>query len=269
MQKITKDKYALPVGEHDLERMTLLGSIYDPFCYDFLFENGLREGLKIADIGCGPGNATLWLAKAVGDTGEVIGIDNNGEQLAILNKKFLEKSINNISTYKADIYEIEQINESFDIIFCRFLLIHLSNPLLAIQKLYNLLKPGGCLIVAELDNSTWVSYPEHEALRKDTELLCAIGNKKGMDFYIGPKLYRYFRQENFNSINVKIAQPILSGNNRKYLLLKNKAWSTAYSEYKLASQVELKNMFRQLTELVENDSYLIEGAKMYLVCGKK
>src|SRR3990167_10994470 len=119
MIKHNKGNYSLPVGESDLERMTMLGSIYDPFCYDFLFENGLKSGLKIADVGCGPGNTTLWLAEQVGITGKIIGIDNNDEQLSILKKKISEKNIVNISTYKTDIYEIDQIKESFDIIFCR------------------------------------------------------------------------------------------------------------------------------------------------------
>jgi ubiquinone/menaquinone biosynthesis C-methylase UbiE len=36
----------------------------------------LREGLRVLDIGCGPGTITLDLAEAVGTTGEVIGIEN-------------------------------------------------------------------------------------------------------------------------------------------------------------------------------------------------
>ncbi|OGT38238.1 MAG: hypothetical protein A3F11_04315 [Gammaproteobacteria bacterium RIFCSPHIGHO2_12_FULL_37_14] len=268
MIKHNKENYSLPVGESDLERMTMLGSIYDPFCYDFLFENGLKSGLKIADVGCGPGNATLWLAEQVGVTGKVIGIDRSDEQLAILNRKILEKDVANISSYKADIYEINQIKESFDLVFCRFLFIHLSYPLAAIKKLKSLLKPGGSLIIAELDNSTWFSYPEHEALRKDTELLCATGGKKEMDFCIGLKLYGYLRKENFNFINLKIAQPILFGNNRNYLLLKSKAWAKSYFDYGFASKTDLNIMTTRLKELIHNDEYLIGGAKMYLASGK-
>ena len=210
----------------------------------------------------------MWLAEQVGATGKVIGIDNSDEQLAILNKKISEKNIANISSYKADVYEIDQIKESFDIIFCRFLFIHLSHPLTAIKKLKSLLKPGGSLVIAELDNSTWFSYPEHEALRKDTELLCATGIKKEMDFCIGPKLYSYLRKENFNFVNLKIAQPILFGNNRNYLLLKNKAWAKSYFEYGFASKTDLNIMTTRLKELIHNDEYLIGGAKMYLASGK-
>jgi len=268
MTKFDKEKYSLSVGESDLERMTMLGEIYMPYCADFLFENGLAPGLQVADIGCGPGNVSLWLAEQVATTGKVVSIDNSDEQLAILNKRILENEVCNISTYKTDIYEIDQIKECFDLIFCRFLFIHLSHPLLAIQKLKKLLKPGGYLIIAELDNSTWFSYPESKALLNDTALLCKVGIQKGADFCIGPKLFGYLRQENFNSINVKIAQPVLLDIHRDYLILKCKAWANTYLEYNLISSVDLESMIEGLYDITNNSEYLLAGAKMYLTCGK-
>ena len=268
MTRLDKEKYSLSVGESDLKRMTMIGEIYMPYCEDFLFENGLAPGLQVADIGCGPGNVSLWLAEKVGEAGKVVSIDNSDEQLAILNKRILENEVCNISTYKTDIYEIDKIKERFDLIFCRFLFIHLSHPLLAMQKLKNLLKPGGSLIIAELDNSTWFSYPESVALMNDTALLCKVGIKKEADFCIGPKLFGYFRQANFNTINVKIAQPVLLDKQREYLILKCKAWANTYLEYNLIYTVDLERMIEGLYDIINDRDYLLAGAKMYLTCGK-
>lgn len=82
-----QSKYALAVGGSDLKRMTLLGEIYMPYCQEFLINNGLAPGMNVADVGCGPGNVTLWLAQQVGTKGKVTGIDNSSEQLAILNER--------------------------------------------------------------------------------------------------------------------------------------------------------------------------------------
>ncbi len=264
-----KETYSLSVGENDLARMTLLNDIYMSYCIDFLFENGLKQGLSIADVGCGPGNVSLWLAEQVGETGKVVAIDNSDEQLNVLNKRIAEKQFKHISTYQCDIYEIDQLNEKFDIIFCRFLFIHLSQPLIAIKKLYELLKPGGCLILGELDNSTWSSYPVNEALEQDRNLLCTVGLKKGADFCIGPKLYGYLRQANFNIMNVKIAQPVLFGKHRDYIFLKCKAWAQAYFEFGLISSDALEERIKHLYDLAHDDNYLIEAAKMYFLCGRK
>lgn len=269
MKKFTDEKYSLSVGEDDLARMTMLGNIYMPYCADFLLENGLRQGIRVADVGSGPGNVSLWLSEQVGVSGQIIAIDNSDEQLAILNKKILNEKIQNISTFKTDIYELDNTEERFDLIFCRFLLIHLTQPLIAIQKLRKLLNPGGCLILAELDNSSWFSYPENEGLIQDTALLCKVGDQNGSDFRIGPKLYGYLRQENFNSINVKIAQPVLADQNRNYLALKCKAWAKTYLEYGVIKETDLQTMITDLNELINDHDYLLAGAKMYLAYGKK
>ncbi len=87
---MTRDRdYALSVGISDLERMTMLGEIYMPYCAEFLIENGLKQGLNIADIGCGPGNTSSWLSQQVGMTGKVLAIDNSDGQLNVLRKKIL------------------------------------------------------------------------------------------------------------------------------------------------------------------------------------
>ncbi len=261
--------YALSVGPSDLERMTMLGEIYMPYCAEFLIGNGLKPGLNVADIGCGPGNTSLWLSKQVGETGKVLAIDNSDAQLTILEKKIMDNAISNITTLSHDIYQIEQIKERFDLIFCRFLFVHLVEPLKIIEKLYTLLNPGGYLILAELDNSTWFSYPLHSALQHDTKLLCEVGNIKGSDFSIGPKLYGYLRKNKFASIRVKIEQPVLVNKYRNYLTIKSSAWDTTYVDLNLSSKFESENRIKQLQELGNNQDYLLAGAKMYLVAGQK
>lgn len=264
-----KTNYALSVGMSDLGRMTMLGEIYMPYCEKFLIENGLKDGLNIADIGCGPGNTSLWLSRQVGKPGKILAIDNSDEQLSILENKILDNNIFNIKTLKHDIYQIDQLKEQFDLIFCRFLFVHLRDPLKIIAKLYSLLKPDGQLILAELDNSTWFSYPPHHALQQDTQLLLEVGNKKRSDFSIGPKLYGYLRQSDFHSVNVKIEQPVLEDKYRNYLMIKSMAWDPTYLDLKLTTKLDSENRIRQLQELGGNQDYLLVGAKMYLVSGKK
>ncbi len=129
--------------------------------------------------------------------------------------------------------------------------------------------PGGYLILAELDNSTWFSYPLHLALQQDTKLLCEVGNIKESDFSIGLKLYGYLRKNKFDSIHVKIEQPILVDKYRNYLMIKSSAWDTTYIDLNLTSKSESENRINQLQELGNNQDYLLAGAKMYLVAGQK
>jgi SAM-dependent methyltransferase len=146
-------------------------------------------------------------------------------------------------------------------------MVHLHDPLKAMTQLKNILKPQGRLIIAELDNQTWYSYPNNEYLQKDVKLLCETGKLRGIDLEIGNKLYSYFRKIHMNNIKVEIAQPVLYKKDREYLISKVQAWSQRYIEHKLITESELETLFAHIKELVLNEDYLLAGARMFQVAG--
>ncbi|MBS0287894.1 MAG: methyltransferase domain-containing protein [Proteobacteria bacterium] len=262
-------QYPLDVGQSDLERMTLLGSIYMPYNTAFILNNGLTEGMDVADIGCGPGIMSLWFSEQVGSSGKVVAIDNSDDQLNILRDQINKKHISNVITKNIDIFDLSnQINQQFDIIYCRFLMIHLQDPFKAIAHLQKFLKPQGCLIISELDNSTWECFPENEYLQKDIHLLIQTGKLRGSDYEIGKKLYSYFRKQNFRDIKVEVLQPVLENAQRKYLLSKNKAWGKRYLAHNLITEFELNTIYQNLEKLTQDQDTLLLGAKMFQVSGR-
>lgn len=114
-------KYALDVGHSDLHRMTLLGNIYKPHNTRFILNCRLSNGMHVADIGCGPGNMSLWFAEKVGTTGSVMAIDNSDEQLSILSDQLTKHNISNVIPKNLDVYELSnQLGRQFDFVYCRF-----------------------------------------------------------------------------------------------------------------------------------------------------
>lgn len=262
------ENYVLDVGDNDLKRMSLLSSIYLPFNIKFINKQGSLTGLKVADIGCGPGDISLWLADQVGETGKVTAIDNNQEQLNILSQRLATQQRNNIGIQHANIYDLSQMGMQFDLIFCRFLFVHLQHPIDALQQLHSALTSNGKIIIAELDNDSWSSIPTNSALQKDTSLLCQTGKLRGVDLKIGSKLVDFFQQFNFSSIINESYQPILETPlQREYLFLKLKAWGKVYLQYNLITASELEELFIDIKKLVSDTSIQICAAKMYQVCG--
>jgi len=264
------DQYALKVGVSDYDRLSLLSGIYLPANTQFLLDHGLIKGIRVADVGCGPGLISLWLSQQVGETGHVTAIDNNAEQLAILKEKIDTQQIKNISLEQVNIYELGEMGPKFNLIMCRFLLIHLTDPIKALRELYKTLLPGGKLIVADLDNLTWYSYPAHKILRKEAKLLNKAGKLRGIDFSIGPKLPSLLKKAGFNNIDVEIVQPVLkTPQQRNYLNMKIKIWGHLYLSNNLISTSELNDLSETMQKLVLDDNYLIAGARMFQVCGSK
>ena len=46
---------------------------------DVLHQSGIRRGSRVLDLGCGVGDVSLWIAKLVGPTGLVVGVDESAE----------------------------------------------------------------------------------------------------------------------------------------------------------------------------------------------
>jgi tRNA A58 N-methylase Trm61 len=64
--KSSSTVYILTTGAQDVERLRLLNLVYGPASHAVLRQAGLAEGLRVAEMGCGTGNVTCWIARQVG-----------------------------------------------------------------------------------------------------------------------------------------------------------------------------------------------------------
>lgn len=263
---MSDEKYSLKVGQADLQRMTLLGRIYAPYNQAFILSQGLTSTMVVADIGCGPGNMTTWFAEKVKD-GRVFGIDQSAEQLAILEKKILSENLKNIVPRQMDIFHLEELGQQFDMIFCRWLFIHLHNHELALQQLRRVLKPDGKLIICDFDNSSWSSYPPHPAMIKSTELVLRLAKKNHIDPEFGPKIYSLLRKANFQQVKVEIVQPILDFEQRHYIAVRHQNMSQFYIENGFITADESIKLEQEIQDLIQDENLLVMGARMFQVCG--
>ena len=73
--------YVLATGAAAVRRLHVLHDIYSPVGRRVLLQAGLKQGMKVADFGCGVGVVTRMLAKMAGPRGHVTGIDVDRAQL--------------------------------------------------------------------------------------------------------------------------------------------------------------------------------------------
>jgi ubiquinone/menaquinone biosynthesis C-methylase UbiE len=99
---VQSGKYALATGADAVGRLNVLHGIYSPVGRQVLVEAGLREGMKVADFGCGTGAMSRTLASMVGPSGTVIGIDLNAPQLEQARKLCARDGLTNTEFIAAD-----------------------------------------------------------------------------------------------------------------------------------------------------------------------
>src|SRR5947207_1266964 len=120
--------YALATGSGAVRRLHVLHDIYSPAGRMVLQQAGLKEGMRVADFGCGVGVVTRMLAEMVGPKGTVTGIDLHGAQLEQASDLCAKEGLLNVSFMKTDACKTGLPANSFDLAYCRFLLLHLPDP---------------------------------------------------------------------------------------------------------------------------------------------
>src|SRR5262249_35433604 len=121
-------KYALATGAGAVQRLHVLHRVYGPTGKRVLLQAGLREGMKVADFGCGVGVVPRMLAEMVGPSGSVTGIDKDGAQVQQAAAYCAREGFPNVNFVEASACETGLPRASFDVVYCRFLLLHLPDP---------------------------------------------------------------------------------------------------------------------------------------------
>lgn len=109
----------------------------------------LNQVKHMLDVGCGVGHWGRLLAPYLSVDAEITGIDQEPKWV----EKSQETKIARLAKYQvANAYELPFENNTFDMVTCQTVLMHLQNPQKAIKEFIRVLKPGGLLAVTEPNN---------------------------------------------------------------------------------------------------------------------
>src|SRR5262245_26042507 len=84
----------------------------------------LRPGMRLLDIGCGPGNITVDLARRVAP-GPTLGIDR-AEDVVVQARAHAESQHVEVEVRVGDVYALDLPNGSFDVVHAHQVLQHLT-----------------------------------------------------------------------------------------------------------------------------------------------
>jgi ubiquinone/menaquinone biosynthesis C-methylase UbiE len=109
---------------------------------------GLSTGERVIDIACGNGVGTFLAAKAVGESGSVVGVDYSHEMIKRADSNAKESAITNVKFERHRMEELNLPGETFDAALCVFGLMYGLPIEKAIREMYRVLRPGGRAAVA-------------------------------------------------------------------------------------------------------------------------
>ena len=143
------------------KRLSILNTLLNRKC---LSELNPKSEDKVLDVGCGLGQFSRSIARAVGVNGHVLGIERDTQQHA--QARALAESdgeLDLVDFREGDAMELPLKDhewESFDVAHCRFLLEHLPDPEGAVAQMVKAVRPGGRVFVIDDDHDYFHPWPE-------------------------------------------------------------------------------------------------------------
>ena len=119
-------------------------------------------GERILDVGCGPGFYLAELIEHVGPTGSLVGIDASPHTLALARHR--TQGHDNVELHLADATALPVPDAGFDAALAVQVLEYVADPDAALAELHRVLRPGGRLVVWDVDWAT-VSLHSSDATR--------------------------------------------------------------------------------------------------------
>ena len=158
-------------------------------------------GSSVLEAGCGVGAQTVTLAQSSPEA-RITSIDISESSLAKAHARAERAGVTNVEFRQADVFELPFEPETFDHVFVCFLLEHLSSPVTALERLRDLLRPGGTITVIEGDHGSAYFHPDseaaHDAIRCQVELQAAAGG----DANIGRRVYPLMTEAGLEGVQV-------------------------------------------------------------------
>jgi ubiquinone/menaquinone biosynthesis C-methylase UbiE len=187
--------YVMGRAANEYHRLSAQAQLWAPATRSALTRAGLAVGMHALDVGCGTGAAMRLIADVVGPSGRVIGLDCD-EALGAEALSRLRSTGPDVFEFIAGDFDAATPidGQQFGLVLARLLVLHCTDPVKTIRRLWQWVKPGGVLLVMEYDMTTFRAIPAHPVAKKAFDLMCELFRALGKDVEIGSRMPELFRR---------------------------------------------------------------------------
>jgi ubiquinone/menaquinone biosynthesis C-methylase UbiE len=188
----------------------------------------LRPGMRLLDVGCGPGSITRGLAERVAP-GRVVGLDLARETLESARREAAARGLSNVEFREGSVYELPFGKGEFDVVYAHQVLQHLRERPAALREMVRVTRPGGLVAIRDVDWGTAAYWPRDRWLDRFIEVHQEAWRRNGGQPQMGRELRALFNAAGFAEVTFSAAAWCYA------TLEETLAWGDAYADRLLTS----------------------------------
>jgi SAM-dependent methyltransferase len=189
-----RETYIHGTEPSEQQRLAALNRLTNRAFIEFL---DVRPGMHILEVGSGLGLLAADVASSAANV-QVFGLERSSEQIA--------SAVNalNVRYVQGDAHRLKFEDERFDLVYARYLLEHVTEPVVVLREMRRVARQGGRVAACENDITLLRLDPPCPAFERIWQVFQQHQQNLGGDSQIGRRLYRLFRQAGLSHVELSV-----------------------------------------------------------------
>ena len=159
----------------------------------------LEPGMRLLDVGCGPGSITVGLAEVLA-SGTVVGLDREPRVLDAACALTVERGVANVRFTAGSAFALPFADAAFDAALAHTLLEHVGDGVAVLREIRRVLRPGGLIGVRDADWGSGVFAPDDPLVAEAMMLYERVWRHNGGHPHCGRYVHALLREAGYARI---------------------------------------------------------------------
>jgi 2-polyprenyl-3-methyl-5-hydroxy-6-metoxy-1,4-benzoquinol methylase len=183
--------YVLGHSAEELNRLIDQARLFGELTEDVFVRAGIGPGMRVLDVGCGAGDVSFLLARMVGPSGAVVGVDRSEEAVTMATARAHAMGLSQVTFSQGEIENIS-LDQPVDAAVGRFVLMYSADPSDSLRRIAANVRAGGIVAFQEMNVAEAKSFPKVDLFEQSMRWIIETLDREKVKNLMGLRLYRTF-----------------------------------------------------------------------------